>query len=142
VDLVPDPKTWLPHCPTPDRLYNVYANTDSWRLVASARSAAERDVASLQIPTGLPRHTFERFVAAMLRQMPLIAKIDQLAISGISPQQAEELIRSDVGDEKLPYEIPEVWQTPKAWLTYFFPTEYRIRTGSDVLVRGRVIWEQ
>lgn len=121
----PSPQFWLPTCATPDRLWNVYANHEPWQLVSSAATAAEGDLKVLGVPPGLLRSTFNRYIAAALKQMPIVMHIDRRAGTGITDEQAIALITEAAGADNLPYSPADMWQVLKAWLAHFFPGAYR-----------------
>lgn len=131
-----DPHRWIPWCPAPDRLYNVYANINTWQLVTSAEKDARRDLSILNMPQGLDLNSFEKFVASTLDQMPLINRIDRKSISGISDQEAETILTQRAN---LVHSSEVHWRIVKSWLIHFFPERYRRRTETEVLVRSRII---
>lgn len=133
------PQIWLPTCSTPDRLWNVYANHEPWQLVSSAVTAATADLQALGPPGGLLRPTFNQYIAAALKQMPLVMDIERHAATGITDEQAIALITEAVGTEALPYPAAGMWEVLKAWLAHFFPGTYRRTAQGEVFVRGRQI---
>lgn len=139
---VPDSKTevsienWIPSCPAPDRLFNVYANIDTWRLVSKAEEDAKKDLDILNIPPGLNQTEFEKFVAAILDQMPLVNEIDRNSEFGISDDAAKSLLSKKA---TLLHSVDNHWKILKKWLIHFFPNRYRVRTEEEELVRGRII---
>jgi hypothetical protein len=127
---------WIPGCPVPERLWSVYTGGGADTMVSSAREAAHRDLAALAPPNGLTQAVFVAYVAGILRQMPLMAEIDSLAVAGITDSQAHEFLSGRLGAEPL-YPIDQSWRVLKAWLIHFFPETYRLETGQEVLVKGR-----
>ncbi len=133
------PRLWLPSCSAPDRLWNVYADQEPWRLVASAVEAAKLDLLALSPPSGLPRSVFNLYIAAALKQMPLVMDIERRTASGITDDQAMNVIAATVGADELPYPPTYMWEVLKEWLIYFFPGTYRRTAQGEVFVRGREI---
>lgn len=133
------PRTWLPKCSTPDRLWNVYANQELWRLVASAVEAAKLDLVTLSPPAGLPRITFDLYVSAILKQMPLVMDIDRRTAAGLTDDEAAAVIAEAVSADELPYHPIFMWEVLKSWLSYFFPGTYRRTSQGEVFIRGREI---
>ena len=127
---------WVPLCPSPDRLFNVYADINTWKLVSAAERDARQDLAVLNVPPGLSRKTFERFVAAALDQMPLVNEIDRKAASGLQDEAALALLNEKAD---LAHEAQTHWRIFKGWLTHFFPARYRRRSVQEELVRSRTI---
>jgi hypothetical protein len=129
---------WVPACPVPDRLWLVYQGRGADRMVSSAYESALRDLEALRPPNGLAQPLFEAYVSGILRQMPVMAEIDRLAASGLTDSQALEFLA-----EHLPpsasTSFEQSWRILKLWLTHFFPTSYRVETGQEILVRGRLL---
>jgi len=128
---------WVPTCTVPDRLWLIYQGRGAGSTVASAFEAAKSDLAALSPPRGLSEELFEAYIAGILRQMPFFAEIDRLASTGMTDSQAHNFLAERLGER---VESPEhVWRVLKAWLMHFFPDSYRLETGQDVLVKGKVI---
>ena len=131
---------WVPQCPVPERLWEVYCGGGTDTMVSSAYKAAQDDLASLSPPPGLTQELFNAYVAGILRQMPLLAELDKLAVSGLTDTKAHEFLRDHLigqGNTKIDY--VQVWRIAKVWLTYFFSEAYRLETGQEVLIKGREI---
>ena len=131
---------WIPQCPVPERLWDVYCNRGADTMVSSAFNAAQQDLAALSPPKGLSQDLFTAYVAGILRQMPLLEEIDRLALTGLTDAKAHEFL-SDQLSNRIPdeNESHRIWHTVKLWITFFFPKSYRLETGQEVLVKGREI---
>lgn len=129
-------ENWVPLCPAPDRLFNIYANFNTWELVSKAAEDAKKDLDILNIPPGLNHTEFRKFVAANLDQMPLINEIDRKSESGISDEAAKSILLKKA---TLLHSVDNHWKILKKWLIYFFPGRYRVRTEEEELIRGRII---
>jgi len=105
-------------------------------MVTSAWEAARADLLALLLPGGLSKPLFLAFMAGILRQLPLVQELDNLAANGLTDVQAHTFLteRLDIGD---PHQVEQAWQVMKAWLTYFFPESYRVEVRQEVLVKGR-----
>ena len=134
------PPTWLPRCPSPERLWEVYSDPEAARrrMVESAFDAANDDLASLRLGRGLTEVQLYRTVVAALNRMPLIQSVDARAGNGIGAEEAAALIQ---GAEAFatPYSAAEMWEILSAWLQYYFPGRYRREATGEMLRRGRVI---
>lgn len=130
---------WLPTCPTPDRLWNVYDGRDLWRLVQSALEAGQRDLAVIGVPSRLPRSVFNRYVESTLMEMPIVQEIDRRASVGLSGDEAIVLLERSYDITAQPYSTAEMWEILKAWLEHFRPRTYRRTPYGEILVRGREI---
>lgn len=133
------PSYWLPLCPTPERLWDVYSDPEAARrrMVESAFEAACADLAALRVPEGLIETQFYKWIAGSFLQMPLVQSIDRQAAVGVGVDEATSLIASAGG--AIPYSMPEMWEILLAWLQYFFPDRYRREVTGEVLRSGRVL---
>jgi hypothetical protein len=132
-------RTWLPSCNAPHRLWNVYADYETWRLVESARQAAAADLAALAVPAGLEREQFRKHVAAVLGCIPLVQEIDRAAGQGLTTNSASALIIAAAKSEPLPYAPAETWEVLQAWLMHFFRTAIGASQSPRCFRHGRVI---
>ena len=134
------PSLWIPKCPVPERLWEVYRGSGTDTMVSSARQAASDDLRTLSPPQGLNKELFIAYIAGILRQMPLLAELDKLAIVGLTDTKAHEFL-ADHLDSKHGIENDHVhhWRIVKLWLTHYFPEDYILETGQEVLVKGRKI---
>lgn len=128
---------WVPQCPTPDRLWQVYRGRGADTMVSSAFEAAQEDLAALSPPQGLTQDLFTAYVAGILKQMPLLAEIDKLASAGLTDAKAHEFLADRFGSADFEEDYGHVWRVVKLWLVHFFPDSYRLETGQEVLVKGR-----
>ena len=129
---------WVPRCPVPDRLWEVYSGQAQGSMVTRALEAAELDLAALGVPAGLPKRLFETYVAGILRYMTMFMKVDALAARALPDNEAHRLLEAQLGGSA-PYPPEEMWRIFKAWLTHFFPEEYRLEVEQEVLVKGQDI---
>ena len=128
---------WVPQCPTPERLWEVYRGFGADMMVSSAFEAAQEDLSALSPPKGLTQELFTSYLVGILKQMPLLAEIDRLASSGLTDAKAHELLRDRLGDTGPVADHAQNWRVVKLWLVHFFPDFYRLETGQEVLVKGR-----
>ena len=130
------PKFWLPTCPVPDRLWDVYQDKGEitkGTMIESAREAAQADLRTLNPPKGLTQDLFTAYIAGMLKLMPLIEEIDQLVSTGLNDPKAHELLTERLGSD-----CPDpatTWQTLKEWLIFFYPNKYRDKTVESEFVK-------
>lgn len=135
-DLEFELQNWTPSCTVPERLWVVYCGTGDDIMVDTAYKAARRDLTVLAPPKGLTLPLFNNFVKGILRQMPLIYRLDRLSKIGLPDIEAINFL-SDAFSEYRSVSPEVAWNTLKAWFMHFFPDEYRIESQQDVLVRGR-----
>ena len=129
---------WFPECPAPERLWEVYKGEGIDTMVRSAREGAERDLVALAPPKGFSKDLFEAFVAGILKQMSIVRSIDELSSYGLSDSQAIAFLSETLGNN-IVYTHDKAWLIFKRWLTYFFPTDYRLETAQEVLIKGKKI---
>ena len=131
---------WIPKCPVPERLWEVYRDHGADTMVSSAFEAAQCDLAALSPPQGLSKDLFTEYVAAILRQMPLLTKIDGLASTGLTDAEAHKFLSDHLSDRiEDVNEIDRIWHIVKQWLVFFFHESYRLETDQEVLVKGRTL---
>ena len=128
---------WVPQCPTPERLWQVYRGHGSDTMVSSAFEAAQEDLTSLSPPQGLTQDLFTAYVAGILKQMPLLTEIDNRASTGLTDTKAHKFLADRLGSTAQEEDYDQVWSVVKLWLVHFFPYSYRLETGQEVLVKGR-----
>ena len=130
--------TWVPRCPIPDYLWVVYSGVESGGMLQSTLDAANRDLEALQPPKGLSQPLFNAYISGIVKQMPLMLAIDELASNGLSDSEAYVFLENHLG-EKTPYSPRETWGVLKTWLVHFLGSSYRVETREDVLVKGQRI---
>lgn len=128
---------WIPKCPTPERLWQVYRGRGMDTMVSSAYEAAQEDLAVLSPPQGLTQNLFTAYVSGILQQMPLLIEIDKLASSGLTDRKAREFLSDRLGGTDAEHDYGQAWHVVKLWLVHFFPKAYRLETGQEVLVKSR-----
>lgn len=128
---------WVPQCPTPERLWQVYRGRGADTMVSSAFEAAQEDLAALSPPQGLTLELFMAYVVGILKQMPLLVEIDRLAKNGLTDTKAREFLADSFGSAVSEEDCGQAWRVVKLWLVHFFPDSYRLETGQEVLVKGK-----
>ena len=132
------PASWLPTCPSPEKLWDVYSDPENARrrMVESAFDAAGADIACLRVGDGLSEIQFYRVMSGALNQMPLVRLIEREAETGLDAERAAALIAAAGG--AAPYATAEMWEILAAWLQYYFPDRYRMEPVGEVLRYRRV----
>ncbi len=128
---------WIPTCTTPDKLWLIYQGHGEESTVTSAYEAAIQDLAVLTPPQELDEALFRVFIESTLRQMPIFREIDQLAATGITDSKAQEFIRYRLNIDN--DTAKHNWEVLKRWFGEFFPDSYRLETGQDILIKGKVL---
>lgn len=132
-----EPALWVPKCPAPERLWQVYRGHGADTMVTSAFEAAESDIASLAPPPGLTEEIFTAYIAGIFRQMPVLLVIDKLSATGLTDDKAHDLLADQIGKTSEKFDPAQSWHIIKQWLTHFLPETYRLETKYEVLVKGR-----
>ena len=130
---------WVPSCPAPDRLWDVYKNNSTETIISSTMESAKHDLKALSVPPKIipTKEKFESFIANALRQSSVFHHIDDFASKeGITDNQACELIAHKWGAELL-YTADQSWTIIKKWLIYFFPETYMLKSSQEVLIKGK-----
>lgn len=129
---------WIPLCPTPDRLWLVYNGKGEETMVTSAYEAACSDLSALSIPQGLSKPLFDAYVAGVLQTVPILTEIRSLASTGLPDSAAHEFLSAQIG-QAIPTSAEQAWHTLKTWIMHFFPGEFRLQAGQEVLIRGQTL---
>lgn len=131
-------ETWLPSCPAPERLFNVYADFETFRLADSSVEAGRADLRVLDIPAGLAEGAFHQFVVATFSQMPLVQRIKTRLAGATTDEAGSKILSEELDPVQLPYGDAEIaWEIFKRWLMVFGGGEFRIRPVGEELVRGK-----
>lgn len=138
---LPEPiEHWLPSCPAPERLYNVYANFETFRLADSSAEAGRLDLRVLDIPSGLSEGAFHQFVVATFSQMPLVGRIKARMVGAISDDAGSNILVEELDPIQLPFGDAEIaWEIFKRWLMVFGGGEFRVRAAGEEIVRSKQV---
>lgn len=123
--LVIPSEAWLPKLRNPEELYLAYCG-DWDNLTSIAREAAERDLSSLAIISGLSKTAFKDYIGALLLQKPIIQQLD---IFVKTPQRFGAIcnLLASLPCQNLPDFNPQRdWQTLMRWLLYYLPNRYGV----------------
>lgn len=130
---------WIPLCPSPERLFKVYTGElDEAKMVRSAFEFAQRDLRTLGPPKGYSEEQFLEYVAYRLQKLEAVQKVVSASSSGVSDTQAADLIAEYI-DASSMIGPTDAWRILKRWMMHFFPEQYRIEVGQEILVRGRTL---
>lgn len=129
---------WVPMCPIPEQLWNVYIGQGQDEMVTSAWKAAQMDLKALQVPNGLSKNLFKAYISSIFKEMPVIQEIQLLASKGLTDAQAQDFLKTKFR-ESTQSEIDKMWNVLKAWFTCFLGHDYRIEPVEMALVKGRNI---
>lgn len=134
----PNPQ-WMPLCPSPEKLFRIYTGElNKGRMVSSAFELAQRDLKILGPPMGYSEAQFVRHVADRIQKLDVIQKIVSASSIGLPDAQAVDLV-AEYMDTSFTIDRGDAWKTIKRWMMHFFPEDYRIEVGQEVLVKGRTI---
>ena len=121
---------WIPTCPDPKKLYRVYSGRGTDTIVTFQLKAAEVDLKALVIPRNLSESTFNGFVLASLRQMPLVrAILRAAALDPVTREQGERLILEHFEEITLTYALKDHWDIVRNWIVHFLD-DHRSSNGS------------
>lgn len=132
------PATWLPRCAAPDKMWFVYADPNTQRLVQGAIEAAKTDLSALGLPQGLSQQQFRQQISLVLAGMPIVQIIDAASREGLSAAKAVDLLETFSLNSPLPYDAATTWEVLQKWLYFFFPSKYREEAVDSIFKQGRV----
>ena len=135
-----DPSSqWIPLCPSPERLFKIYTGeVDDAEMVKSTFEFAQRDLRVLGPPNGYSEKLFRKHVADRMQKLEVIQKVVGASSAGLSDVQAVELI-IDYVEPAATIDAGDVWKVLKRWMMHFFPEQYRIEVGQEILVKSSPI---
>lgn len=127
---------WIPESRSPEGLWSAYSD-GFLALASAARAPASRDLRALDLPLGLQRAAFDRFVGSMLLQSVHMAQLDaMLLVSG-----RFGAVRRAIGSHPMYANVgrtpTEILQTSIRWLVHYCPMQFEVRVAkfSETLVR-------
>jgi hypothetical protein len=131
-----DQSLWIPESRSPEGLWSAYSS-GLHSLASAARATASRDLRALDLPLGLQRAAFNRYVGSILLQSVHMAQLDEmLLVSGRfgALRHAISSHRTYAHSGRTPTEI---LQTSIRWLLHFCPMQFEVRVAnfSETLVR-------
>ncbi len=136
---------WIPSCPAPERLWEVYQGPEPvYNMISSTLETAQDDLEILALPGGLSRGYFNSYITRALRQMPFMIEIDKLTSTGLTETQAHSFISqiitsdsaNDYSEREYSSEVQNRWRIVKSWIQHFFPEQYRLEPAQEILVKG------
>lgn len=131
------PNLWVPSCPAPNRLWDVYSGKAGSRIMPSAKEGAVRDLEVLAPPLGMEETAFAKYVAGVLIHTQIFREVDSwLADEGrLTDDRAHELLQGLL-EEQAPLDPETTWTLLKRWFGQFFPDSYLFEREQDVMTRG------
>jgi hypothetical protein len=127
---------FLPKTRNPEVLFRAYASADP-DLTSAAREQTSLDLIALSIPRGLSQERFRAVVGSLLLQSPLVAFVDEMALSPRRFGEVRQLLRERLAELSMDRDATEAWQTLMRWLTYFLPERYNVVVPRFSEVFGR-----
>ena len=122
---------WLPRCAAPDRLFDIYQNSDTPRVAAETRHDGLADIKDLGIQPGLSRERFLEAVAAALRRVPSFGRILEEVPRVIRDNRGVELVEG--GDPAASRDDAVLqWRIVRDWIGVFFTDEFEVAPESFV----------
>ena len=133
---------WLPLCPAPGNIYQIYAQKNLDQILNSTLEAGKKDLSIIAAPLGFDQTAFDKYIAAVLQQMPLIQRIYCMTKNHpLTPEAGKALILSFIDQKSIIYKPEQHWDILRKWLLYFLPHTYRQPSGSNDLQVGKLISE-
>lgn len=124
VEVRVDVSIWLPRLRSPEQLIVAYRGNLEL-LTAGTKEASLRDLAFLQVPSGLTKQQFDQYIRAVLFQLPIVKKVDHFIETPRRFGEVKTLLKELFADQALAsIDAAEAWQTLMRWLLYFYPERY------------------
>ena len=135
-DHADDNTIWVPECPRSTGLWEVYSG-DEEQLPSSALASAKSDLATLSLPPGMNKTTFEKALRTSFRHTRIFQEVDQLSREGLTDLVALPLLVEQCSIA--PADALRRWQLTKRWLSELYPDEFRVEANQEVLLKGKNI---
>lgn len=125
---------WLPESRDPQDIERLYAG-DTTMLTRSALSGAARDLAALDIPSGLPLAMLRAHIDLQLLQHPLVRHLGEHLIEKRRFGEVAQIVGNWANLER--EDAQNAWQTLMRWLLHFQPGKwaYGKPRNSEILLR-------
>jgi len=120
---------WLPRSRYPASLWLLYSGQQD-RLTSAAAEDAAADQQGLSIPPALTERAFDRYVAALLTQLPLVQRLDIGARAGRRFGEMRRMLSADPEVVAAGRSPEELLQTLMRWLVHFSPNKYELRVAT------------
>jgi hypothetical protein len=133
---LPIPVAWLPRLRRPQLFYRAYTG-DISSLTDAARDQYADDHLGVQVPYGLDKIAFDKYVRSVLLQQTLVGDLEVLLETPQRFGAIRTLTRAFLHRSRTDRDPGEATQTLLRWLLYFAPDRYGLRTGnySEILFR-------
>jgi len=116
-------EVWVPKLRHPEKLFVGYSG--KWdQLSVTSSVAVYSDLATLEVPQGLSKNDFERYIGAMLLQKSIIRQVDEFVSTPQRFGAVRGLLESLPCSKEPDFSPTEAWQTLMRWLIYFLPERY------------------
>ncbi len=122
---------WLPRCAAPDKLYEIYRNSETTVVVEGTKEDGLADLRDLQIRPGLPAMTFKDNVRNTLLLMPAFARIIEDVPQSLTDAEGTarvEEARPDLDEQ----DAREQWRIVRDWIESFFGDMFEVAPASFV----------
>ena len=122
---------WLPRCAAPDKLYEVYQNSETTVVVESTKEDGLADLRDMQIRPGLSAMTFKDSVRNTLLLMPAFARIIEDVPQSLTDAEGTarvEEARPDLEEQ----DAKEQWRIVRDWIESFFGDMFEVAPASFV----------
>ena len=123
---------WLPRCAAPEKLYDIYQNSETPIAVEGTRLDAMMDLQDLAPPPRLSPEDFAAYVGGSLSQIPSFQRILTGIPSGTTDSQGVEIIgalRQDLSQT----DAKKQWSIVREWIGLFFQHQFEVAPQSYVV---------
>ena len=116
---------WLPRCAAPQKLYEIYRNTETTVVTDGTKADGVEDLRDLNIFPGLLEEEFVAIVKDGLRLMPAVARILREVPRGLTDKRGGELAK-DVRPELSGADASKQWRIVREWIGVFFWEDFEV----------------
>jgi hypothetical protein len=129
---------WLPTCPKPEKLYQIFQNDRIDQMLESTFKAGMFDIKICKVLPGLSEDEFYQYLKTQLESHPTVQKIIDISVLGITDNVAIDIIEKDFVSVHLrDLTSDNYWEILKNWLLFFFPSKFRRRPAGEILEQSR-----
>lgn len=122
---------WLPCCAAPDKLYDIYINSETTVVVGGTKDDGLSDLRDLHIPLGLRQTEFESAVQDTLLFMPAFARIIGVVPQGLTDTRGVAHIQESRPDLTAE-DAQKQWRIVRDWIGVFFRDQFEIAPNSFI----------
>ena len=123
---------WLPRCAAPEKLYDVYLDSDTMSVVEGTKDDARADLGDLLPPPGLTSDEFTYTIAETLSRIPSFKEFLNRIPAGLTDTQGEQMV-SNLRDGISESDARRHWHIVRDWISVFFRDKFEVAPQNFVV---------